>query len=303
MTFLRALIVFSGTVSFAFGANKDMIELQRDVATVQDQVRQLNDKVTALTEQLKLMLDISQKTNAGVLSMGQRLDETLAKQKDQVVAPVLGVGTKLDAMSDDFRNVRETVLDMNTRLGKLDQKVVDLQNLMNVIKNIPAAPPPSPLTAEGMPPGTSMPASLGGTTGPPPGMQSETLYTNAFRDYGSGNYDLAMQEFSDYVKYFPTTQLAPNAQYYVGDIYFRRKDYDNAIQAFDAVLEHFSDNNKTPDAHLMKGQSLLAEGKRDAAAREFRETISKYPDTDAAAKAKSLLKSLGLSTTTAKRRR
>ncbi len=303
MTFLRALIVFSGTVSFAFGANKDMIELQRDVATVQDQVRQLNDKVTALTEQLKLMLDISQKTNAGVLSMGQRLDETLAKQKDQVVAPVLGVGTKLDAMSDDFRNVRETVLDMNTRLGKLDQKVVDLQNLMNVIKNTPAAPPPSPLTAEGMPPGTGMPASLGGTTGPPPGMQSETLYTNAFRDYGSGNYDLAMQEFSDYVKYFPTTQLAPNAQYYVGDIYFRRKDYDNAIQAFDAVLEHFSDNNKTPDAHLMKGQSLLAEGKRDAAAREFRETISKYPDTDAAAKAKSLLKSLGLSTTTAKRRR
>jgi tol-pal system protein YbgF len=149
-----------------------------------------------------------------------------------------------------------------------------------------------------------MPAGAGGisTTGPPPGMQAETSYTNAYRDYGAGNYDLALQELKDYVRYFPQTQLAPNAQYYIGDIYYRRKDYDNAITAFDAVLEHFSDNNKTPDAHLMKGRSLLAENKRDAAAREFKEIIAKYPDSDAAAKAKSLLKELGLSSSSAKKK-
>ena len=62
-------------------------------------------------------------------------------------------------------------------------------------------------------------------------MQAETAYTNAYRDYIGGNYDLAMQEFTDYLKYFPTTQFAPNAQYYVGDIFYKRKDYDNAIQS------------------------------------------------------------------------
>jgi tol-pal system protein YbgF len=105
-----------------------------------------------------------------------------------------------------------------------------------------------------------------------------------------------MQEFGDYLKYFGTTQFAPNAQYYIGDIYFRRKDYDNAVQAFDAVLEHYQDNSKTADAHLMKGKSLLALGKRDAAAREFKEVTSRYPSSDAAPKARTLLKELGLAT-------
>jgi tol-pal system protein YbgF len=213
---------------------------------------------------------------------------------------VAAVGNKLDQMSEDFRNMRETVLDMNSRIGKLDQKIVDLQNTISVIKT-PAAAPPPPTTQD-------MPAAAGGTTGsvpggPPPGMQAETSYTNAYRDYLANNYTLAMQEFKDYVRYFPQTQLAPNAQYYVGDIYFRNKDYDNAITAFDAVLEHFSENPKTADAHWMKGRSLMAQNKRDAAAKEFKEIIAKYPDSDAAAKAKTLLKELGLSASSPKKKK
>jgi tol-pal system protein YbgF len=292
-------------ITFASAANKETIELQRDVATLQDKVAQLNDKIVALTTMMQTTLDNVQRTNAAIISMQQRLDDNLKRQQDVVGAPVAAVGTKLDQMSDDFRNVRETVLDMNSRLGKLDQKVVDLQNLMNVIKSQPPPPPPSAAGDLGQGGGTSavgMPASMGGATGPPPGMQAETSYTNAYRDYLANNYPLAMQEFKDYVKYFPTTQLAPNAQYYVGDIYYRNKDYDNAIAAFDAVLEHFSDNAKTADAHLMKGRSLMAENKRDAAAKEFREITTKYPDTDAAAKAKTLLKELGLSSSSAKKK-
>ena len=299
----RIFILFTCMVPFSFGANKETIELQRDVATLQDKVAQLNDKIVALTNSMQIVLDNVQRTNAAIISMQQHVDENLKRQQDVVGAPVAAVGTKLDQMSDDFRNMRETVLDMNSRIGKLDQKVVDLQNLMNVIKNPPVAPPPTP-DLNGATSAVGMPAAAGGTspTGPPPGMQAETSYTNAYRDYLANNYPLAMQEFKDYVKYFPTTQFAPNAQYYVGDIYYRNKDYDNAITAFDAVLEHFSDNPKTPDAHLMKGRSLMAENKRDAAAREFKEIITKYPDSEAAAKAKSLLKELGLSSSSAKKK-
>ncbi len=102
-----------------------------------------------------------------------------------------------------------------------------------------------------------------------------------------------MQEFTDYLKWFGSTQFAPNAQYYVGDIYYKNKDYNNAVQAFDAVLEHYSDNNKTADAHYMKGMSLLGLGRNDSAAHEFREVNARYPDTDVAAQAKARLKDLG----------
>src|ERR1700736_5746134 len=141
---------------------------------------------------------------------------------------------------------------MNSRLGKLDAKVTDLQQAINILKNPPAPPPAAGTPTVGSPPGGSSSPPITGNTivpsPPPSGMQAEGTYTNAYRDYVGGNYDLAMQEFADYLKYFGTTQFAPNAQYYIGDIYYRRKDFDNAVQAFDAVLEHYQDNSKTADA-------------------------------------------------------
>ncbi len=300
----RTLIVFAGIVPLVSGANKEMIELQRDVMTLQDQVRQISDKLTTLTALLQSSLDSTRQTNISMGTMQDRLDNSIKQQREGVVGPVTAVGQKLDQMSDDFRGVRENVLDLNSRMGKLDAKITDLQSVIQTVKAMP--PPPQALSPGQDPSGTAGPVSSMPTSTPPlssaparaatppPGMQAESTYTNAYRDYIAGTYDLAMQEFSDYLKYFPTTQFAPNAQYYIGDIFYRRKDYDNAIQAFDAVLEHFSDNTKTGDAHLMKGRSLQAQGKRDAASREYKEIIARYPDSDAAAKAKTLLKELGL---------
>ena len=125
------------------------------------------------------------------------------------------------------------------------------------------------------------------------------MYQNAYRDMQGGQMDLAVQEFTEFLKYFPTTDYAPNAQFYIGDIYLRKGDTENSIKAFDAVLERFSENNKTPDARYMKGRALVQAGKPTAAAQEFREIIKRYPDKDIAAKAKAQLKALGYSTTSA----
>jgi tol-pal system protein YbgF len=302
MKLFRILILASAVSPLVCGANKDMIELQRDVALLQDQVRSLNDKITTLTTLVQQALDNTKQSNTSLAVMQSNFQDTLKRQQEGVTAPVVAVGTKIDQMSEDFRSVRESVLDMNSRLSKLDAKVTDLQQAINILKN----PPPPPDTTTVVTPtggspttGSSGPPITGNTivpAAPPRGMQAESTYTNAYRDYVGGNYDLAMQGFADYLKYFGTTQFAPNAQYYIGDIYFRRKDYDNAVQAFDAVLEHYQDNSKTADAHLMKGRSLLALGKRDAAAREFREVTSRYPSSDASPKAKAMLKELGLPT-------
>ena len=121
----------------------------------------------------------------------------------------------------------------------------------------------------------------------------------------AGKYDIAFQEFSDYLKYFSNTDLAPNAQYYIADIYYRKADYENALMAFDAVLEKFADNPKTPDARYMKAVCLMKLGKNDSAAREFRDIytlyVTSHPDT--AAKAKAQLREMGLPVAATKRRR
>jgi len=291
MSLSRTIVSLFLLAPLSYGANKDIQELQRDLAMVQDQVRNLqssvDQKVSALQTLVQQTLDSVNRTNTAVAVMENRLNDGLKQQQQSVAGPVVAVTQKLDQMSEDFRAVRESVLDMNTRMGKLDAKMADLQNLINTIRTPPPPPPPPP--APGASPTDGQVPSGAGV----PPLSADVTYTSASRDYLGGKYDLAMQEFNDYLKYYAKTQFAPNAQFYIGMIYLNKQDYTNALQAFDAVLEQYSDNTKTADAHYEKGMCLLGLGKNDAAAREFREVYNRYPDAESAAKAKARLKDLG----------
>ena len=311
MSLSRVVIVFFALSPFAFGASKEIMELQRDVALLQDQVRTLqsalDQKVATILALTQQTLDSVNRTNTAVAVMENRFNDTMKQQQQSLTGPVANVGQKLDQMSEDFRAVRESVLDMNTRMGKLDAKIADLENVLNTVR-APAAPPP----ATGAPSPGDGNSSLSPGVGPgaaaaaPQGLQAGTLYTTAYSDQLAGKYDIAFQEFNDYLKYFSGTDLAPNAQYYIADIYYRKADYTDALTAFDAVLERFQESPKTPDAHYMKAMCLMKLGRNDAAAREFRDVYSRYVNDhpDIAAKAKAQLRDMGLTVgATAKRRR
>src|SRR5208337_631871 len=209
----RIVLVFLAAAPLSFGASKEIQELQRDVSILQDQLRTMQkdfgEKLVTMQTLVQTTLDSVNRTNNLVNVMENRFNDAMRQQQQGITVPVQAVGQKLDQMSEDFRAVRESVLDMNTRMGKLDAKMADLQNLINTIKAPPPPPPGaiSPTGAPGIPETTQ--------TGPPAGVSAEVLYTNAVRDQTTGKYDLAMQEFNDYLKYFSNTQFASNAQFYI----------------------------------------------------------------------------------------
>jgi tol-pal system protein YbgF len=285
MKFLRlaALTVIGSALSF--GASKEIVELQRDVALLQDKMdtmqRDLDTKLGALTAMLQAVQDNSAKSNA---SLQDALSNGVGKQ----LAPVSGLSAKVDSMGDDVHALRDSLNDLSARLERMDAKMTDLKNQMQIIQNPPAAPGAA---VPGTAPGTQPQA--GTASGPPAGMTAEKTYTDARRDLQTGNTDLALQEFQQYLTYFPNTELAASAQYYIGEILFRRSDYTNAIPAFDAVLERYPENPKTADAHFMKGMALLKAGQRSRAVQEFRTLVANYPRTDDARKAQQQLRQLG----------
>ena len=95
--------------------------------------------------------------------------------------------------------------------------------------------------------------------------------------------------------YFPSTEFAAKAQYYLGEIDFNRGNYPSAIRSFDLVLERYPENPKSADSHLMKAFALLKANERNRAVQEFRVLVSNYPHTDDARKALQQLRSLGVS--------
>lgn len=309
MKFLRIAALTVACSSFCFGASKEIIELQRDVALLQDKVdtmqRDLDTKLGELSAMMQQLQDNNAKANAQV-------QDAVTNGVSKQLAPVSGMSAKVDAMGDDVRSLKDALGDLGGRLERMDAKITDLKNQMQIIQNPPAAP--GALPASGTPgsapttgaPGTAPTAGPGGaaSSGPPPGMSAEKTYTDARRDLQTGNADLAAQEFQQYLTYYPDTELAANAQYYLGEINFNKADYNGAIKAFDAVLERYPQNPKTADARLMKGMALLRSGQKSRAIQEFRALVDNYPRTDDARKARQQLQQLGVttsSTSTARR--
>jgi tol-pal system protein YbgF len=152
--------------------------------------------------------------------------------------------------------------------------------------------------------GSTAVAGQGAAGGPPAGVSAAQLFTDARRDQQTGNTPLAMQEYQQYLTYFPNTEYAASAQFYLGEIAYNQGDYRGAIQAFDAVLERYPQNPRTKDAAYMKGVALARNGQRTQAVQELRALIQKYPGSEQARKAQAALadRTLFPSSTTARRR-
>ena len=138
----------------------------------------------------------------------------------------------------------------------------------------------------------SAPAPQAGAPSATPGISSDTLYQNALRDYNSGRYDLSRQEFSDFLKNFPDSDLAGNSQFYLGEIDFSQANYQDALAAYDMVLVNYPKSYKLAAASLKKGEAMLALGQKASAIRQFRSVVSRFPGTDESKRAESHLRQL-----------
>jgi tol-pal system protein YbgF len=140
-----------------------------------------------------------------------------------------------------------------------------------------------------------MPPSGGSAVSPSgPAPSADTLYSNGLRDITSGKYDLARQEFQDYLKYYGDTDLASNAQFYLGEIAYQQRNYDQAVNEYDRVLTAYPRSFKLAPARFKKGMALIELGQKAAGVRELREVVKRYPGTEEERRARAKLKDLGI---------
>jgi TolA-binding protein len=309
MKLVRLSVLFLTCTGFCFAVNKDMLALQRE----------LEDRINALQTEMNTRLSTMNGMLTAIQADSRRNAELLAGMQDSVasgvarsMAPVNGLTNRVDSVGEDVRSLKDALADITARMERMDAKITDLKNQMQIMQSPPPAPSPTGGVSVTVPPSSSgsvnppqsslvpqyqTPAVSGPTAGPKPpaGMSADRSFAEAMRDLQTGKSDLAYNEFEQYLTYFPNTEFAARAQYYLGEIDYNRSNYPNAIKNFDLVLERYPENPKTADAHLMKAYSLLKANERNRAVQEFRILVSNYPHTDDARKAIQQLRSLGVS--------
>jgi tol-pal system protein YbgF len=269
--FFAALLVLWLSVSPAWGVSKDMVQLQT-------QVQQLQEQMTAMQrsfdERMGVMKNLVEQDTDAVNKVAAALNglqTTLAKQQSDG-------GSKNDQISGQIQSLNDTLDEIKARLAKVTKQLEDMQAGQQSLASQQS---------------TQLAAADALKNAPPP----DVLYNNALRDYNGGKNDLALQECSDYIKYYPNTDLAGNCYFYLGEIQFRQGNYQQAAQSYDAVLQNFPTGAKGPSAQLKKGFALIELGKQDDGVAELRRVVQRYPRSPEALQARDRLHKLGVATT------
>jgi tol-pal system protein YbgF len=266
---------------------RELIELQRDVTTL---LQGQKDMATQITQDHTVSKTLIEQTNDNINKVGSTMG-ALQKSVQDVQA---NSGARLDTMSTQVQGLSDNLEEIKSRLGKLNQQLVDLQNTVQALDAKISTGAPGSAT-----PGTNPGPAAGATgasspaaSGPAP--SADTLYSNGLRDITSGKYDLSRSEFQEYLKYYGDTDLASNAQFYLGEIAYSQKNYDQAVTEYNKVLTNYPKSFKLAPARLKKGMALLALGQKASGIRELREVVSRYPGTEEERRARARLKELGV---------
>jgi tol-pal system protein YbgF len=272
----------------ALAVAREIIELQRDVTSI---LQGQKDMQTQMTEDHTVIKTLVGQSSDNV----NKLSATMSGLQKSVQDVQANSGTRLDTMSTQVQGLSDNLEEIKSRIGKLNQQLVDLQNSVQAIDARLAGGTPTAPGATA--PTGGVPAPNGASavpSGPPP--SADTLYSNGLRDITSGKYDLARSEFQDYLKYYADTDLASNAQFYLGEIAYSQKQYDQAVTEYDKVLTNYPKSFKLAPARLKKGMALIELNQKPAGVRELREVVKRYPGTEEERRARAKLKDLGVST-------
>ena len=117
-------------------------------------------------------------------------------------------------------------------------------------------------------------------------------YREALKDYRDRRYDQAIGEFTETLSMAPKSDLADNAEYWIGECYYALNNYERAIVAFEKVLT-YPKSEKLDDAQLKLGYSYLKVGKKEEAVAAFKKVLSTYPDSEYRGRAAAMITSIG----------
>jgi tol-pal system protein YbgF len=246
----------------AGAANKEHQQLMAEIRMLQEQQQQLQQMLGGLADTLKVM----------TTRLDSDADVTRKAFADQKLL-VSGVG-------DTVRVLREKADDTNVRLSTMTQ---ELQALRQTVASMPSSQAAlttpaatDPTTGEPAPSTTPGGASAAGS---PTNISPTRMYDQSYADYSAGQYDLAIEGFQAFIRTFPTSPKADDAQLYIGYSFYNAGKNAEALAALQKVVSDYPQGDTVASAYYKLGLTYEALKQLDNARKTFETVVQKYPSS------------------------
>jgi len=218
----------------------------------------------ANSQQQEIQKDLVERSDSNAASIRETKND-LAQIAQRLTAIENRISTSQTDESASIQEIRETLVFLSDQLSRLDKSVQTR---------------------------TPRPIPKGASVFKPGGFNISSSYNTALSNYKVKQYEAAISGFKELLTVAPTSSLADNAQYWIGECYDALGNYDQALTALGKVFD-YPKSNKLSDAHVKIGLIYIKMGRNDPAKEELKAVIDNYPGTNAASIAASKLKSLG----------
>ena len=264
--FTTALVVLLLPVSNAVAQSRVERLMMADIRMLQEQTQQLAITLATLNDALK--------------TLNVRLD----KQDEAARKAFADQRLVIETMGADLRVIRERTDETNVRINTLNQEIDALRDSMTQMQasaagstGVPLSPNPSdPPAATGTTPG--LPATVG--------LSPTRMWEQAFADYAAGQWSLAISGFEQFLKTFPKSEMADDAQLHIGETHYANGKYQDAIAAYNQVIQNYPSSNSTPQAYYKRGAAQERIKDLEGARSSWEFVIKNWPESTAATLAK-----------------
>jgi tol-pal system protein YbgF len=264
--FFCLLIAFASALNTASASStkEDLMRLQSDVLQLQKQVLEMGKNLNENIDGLKsLVAQLKDETAAATLALN--------KVSSAIESQASGVRNNDQALLQEIRALSTKTDENTTRIAALAQQMQELKIQSKALSQEPQG-------------------------GQASGFSAEALYSQASQDLATGNFDLAINEFTGYLDNFPTGKMAAAAQLNIGEAYFSQKKLPQAIAAFTRVMENYSNSDKVAPALYKRGLAKLSLQQTEDAIADFNGVLKLFPTSAESDLAKIQLQSLGSGT-------
>jgi tol-pal system protein YbgF len=262
----------------AAAQNREHQQMAAELRMLQEQSQQLAITLAAVNQALA----------ESVKLLNARLDENSNATRKYFADQKL----LIDNIASDVGRIRERAGDTSVRIGSLHEELEALRATVQALQQTAVAPPPVPVDPLA-PAGTSTATTPPPAPAPPPvappstaGLSPTRLYETAQADYFAGQWSSAISGFEAFLRAFPRSEQADDAQLYIGETYFAQNQWQEAIAAYNQLIQSYPGTNSVPVAYYKRGLSQEQLGQIDAARASWEAAAKSFPESDAGRLAK-----------------
>jgi tol-pal system protein YbgF len=257
--FFLAIVFLMAMPLLQAGTKEEIMRLQNDVLALQKQIQEIDKNYNERMDGIKsLIVQLSDQAAKSNLLM-ENIRTSLATQNS-------GVRPTDQAILQEIRTLSGKLDDSAIRISAMAQQLNELKVQSKAI---------------------DQDSSAQGSLSP------ESMYNQAFNDFVQGNFDLAIQGFTQYINGFPGGDKAASALLNIGEAYTSQKKLPQAIATFTRIINEYSQSSVIPTALFKRAKAELDLQKKDDAIADFKNILDKYPNTPEAENAKTSLQQLG----------